>query len=254
MNWTTEEVAYWIQSINFEQYAFIFYSLPIDGDMLIRDMSQESLIADCGVMKIHSRRILRQIDNLRKIINEGFDEDINESIHIAPDLERPTKQIIDSLEDRIDQLEKERNEIMNELESKANDDDDDEEAGYFSVKIKELESERDELKEKTENLENNINELNSSNETKIEEISNVLNEANNTNDSLKKEMKQIKKDLRKAKRASAGSDVDDDDEEEEEEEEKKEEPVEKIEITHSKDEIEEIIKKEMDENNLFGLE
>merc|ERR1712048_456881 len=141
MHWTKEEVAYWIYSINFEQYAFAFYSSPIDGDMLIRDMNKESIIEDLGVMKIHSARILRQIDKLRRIINEGFDEDVIDGVSIEPDKERPTIEQIESLQDAIDKLETEREELRQAL-----DDNSEEESGYFAKKIQDLETELNELK------------------------------------------------------------------------------------------------------------
>jgi len=252
MEWTSEEVAYWIMSINFEQYAFAFYSSPIDGDMLIRDMNKESIIEDLGVMKIHSNRILRAIDKLRKIINEGFDEDINEGISIEPDLERPTMDQIESLQERIEKLQQEREDIMKELESK---DDGDEEGGFFTQKIQDLETERNEMKETNEKLENDMNELKSDHEAQIENLNNTLNEANAGNDELRKEIKGLKKDLRKAKRQANGDeDYEDEEEEEEEEEEEKEaEKDEPIEIRYSKEQIEQEIRKEMDENMSFGM-
>merc|ERR1719410_258661 len=150
MQWTKEEVAYWIYSINFEQYAFAFYSLPIDGDMLIRDMNKESIIEDLGVMKIHSACILRQIDKLRRIINEGFDEDVIDGVSIEPDKERPTMDQIESLQDTIEKLEKEINELREALADDANND---EESSYFTKKIQDLETELNEIKELKETME-----------------------------------------------------------------------------------------------------
>eukprot|EP00484_Ammonia_sp_Unknown_P030256 CAMPEP_0197031706 /NCGR_PEP_ID=MMETSP1384-20130603/10628_1 /TAXON_ID=29189 /ORGANISM="Ammonia sp." /LENGTH=1144 /DNA_ID=CAMNT_0042461273 /DNA_START=74 /DNA_END=3508 /DNA_ORIENTATION=- len=253
MNWTSEEVAYWIISISFEQYAFAFYSLPIDGDMLIRDMNQESIIEDLGVRKIHSARILRQIDKLRRIINEGFDEDVDKvGITIEPDLERPTIEQIESLQERIQELNQERDNIMKELESK---DENDEEAGYFSKKIQELETERNALKEAKEKYEGEITEMKSEHEQQIENLNNTLNEANAGNEELRGEIKGLKKEVRKAKRMANGEEVDDEESEEEEEEQEEQKVVddEPIEMIFSKEEVEQAISKEMDENLQFGV-
>eukprot|EP01083_Nonionella_stella_P300495 1026195_1 len=108
MEWKHDEVAYWILSVGFEQYAFAFYALPIDGDMLIRDMNKESIIEDLGVMKIHSARILRHIDQLRMLVNEGFDEEVMDGVHCNPDVKRPTMKTIESLRNTIETLQNER--------------------------------------------------------------------------------------------------------------------------------------------------
>merc|ERR1719410_2646268 len=154
MQWTKEEVAYWIYSINFEQYAFAFYSLPIDGDMLIRDMNKESIIEDLGVMKVHSARILRQIDKLRRIIHEGFDEDVIDGVSIEPDKERPTMDQIESLQDVIEKLEKEIADLRDAL-----DNNNEEESGYFTKKIQDLETELNEIKELKEKLETEMDAM-----------------------------------------------------------------------------------------------
>eukprot|EP01083_Nonionella_stella_P180418 643302_1 len=256
MEWKHDEVAYWILSVGFEQYAFAFYALPIDGDMLIRDMNRESIIEDLGVMKIHSARILRQIDELRAIINEGLDEEVMDGVHLDPDAERPTMSTIESLQDTIENLQNEREQIMQELEKKN--DDDDEESGYFTKKIQDLETQRNELKENTEQIETQMNELKGVHSEQIENLNNTLNEANGSNDALRKEIKQLQKDVRKAKRhRREGGDEEEDsesDEEEKEEEEEEEEDLEEVEITHTVQEIEAQIRNEMDSNGMFGLE
>eukprot|EP01083_Nonionella_stella_P150622 480103_1 len=117
MEWNHEEVAYWISSIGFEQYAFAFYAMPIDGDMLIRDMTKGSLMEDLGVMKIHIGQILRQIDKLRAIINGGLHEEVMDCAHLDPDLERPTISTIESLQYTIETLQNEREQITQELEN-----------------------------------------------------------------------------------------------------------------------------------------
>eukprot|EP01083_Nonionella_stella_P231705 818019_1 len=183
MKWTNEEVAYWILSVGFEQYAFAFYALPIDGDMLIRDMNKESIIEDLGVMKIHSARILRHIDQLRMLVNEGFDEEVMDGVHCNPDVKRPTMKTIESLRNTIETLQNEREQIMQELEKKKNDEDG-EESGYFTKKIQDLETERNELKENNEEIQT----LNSS-----------LHEANGSNDELRKEIRCMQKEMSRPK-------------------------------------------------------
>merc|ERR1712129_71185 len=222
MHWTKEEVAYWIYSINFEQYAFAFYSLPIDGDMLIRDMNKESIIEDLGVMKVHSARILRQIDKLRRIINEGFDEDVIVCASIEPDKERPTMDQIESLQDVIEKLESEIAELRNALADDANND---EESSYFTKKIQDLETELVELKEQKETMTNEMEAMKGEHSEQMETLSNTLNESNASNDAMRKELKTMKKELRRAKRGLNGDNIDEDEEEseEEEEEESKEE-------------------------------
>eukprot|EP01083_Nonionella_stella_P300493 1026192_1 len=247
MEWNHEEVAYWISSIGFEQYAFAFYAMPIDGDMLIRDMTKGSLMEDLGVMKIHSARILRHIDQLRMLVNEGFDEEVMDGVHCNPDVKRPTMKTIESLRNTIETLQNEREQIMQELEKKN--DDDDEESGYFTKKIQDLETQRNELKENTEQIETQMNELKGVHSEQIENLNNTLNEANGSNDALRKEIKQLQKDVRKAKRhRREGGDEEEDsesDEEEKEEEEEEEEDLEEVEITHTVQEIEAQIRNEM---------
>merc|ERR1719242_708989 len=216
MNWSNEEVAYWMSSINFEQYAFDCFALPIDGDMLIRDIDKKTIIEDMGVLGVHSNRILRQINDLRRIIQDGFDEEVFEGITIAPNLERPTMDQIESLQERIEKLEEERATIMQELESKN---DNEEESGYFSTKIAELEGERNELKEANERFEAQIEEMKDEHEGNMENIGNSLKEASNSNEQLRREIKSLKKEVRKAKRMAAGDDFDDEESEEEIEEE-----------------------------------
>eukprot|EP01084_Bolivina_argentea_P117869 209241_1 len=255
-SWNKSEVAYWIISIGFEQYAFKFYALPIDGDMLIRDMNKESIIEDLGIMKIHSNRILRQIDKLRKIINERFDNDIMDLIHIEPDLERPTKDIIESLQERIEKLTNERDDIMKELENKENNNDDDEQ-GYFTKKVNDLEAERNALQEEMDGYMQQIEQQKSDHNEEVDHLNNNINEANNNIDELKKVVKGLKKDVRKAKRAGFDGDdddMDDYDDEESDIEEIKDDDDEPVEITHSRDEIESQIRTEMEENTTFGLE
>ncbi|ETO17180.1 hypothetical protein RFI_20150, partial [Reticulomyxa filosa] len=65
--WSNEEVAYWLVSINFPQYAMSFYNLISDGDMLLHDVNMETLKEDLKVKKIHSRRILDQIQHLKRV-------------------------------------------------------------------------------------------------------------------------------------------------------------------------------------------
>merc|ERR1712048_168628 len=249
MHWTKEEVAYWIYSINFEQYAFAFYSSPIDGDMLIRDMNKESIIEDLGVMKIHSARILRQIDKLRRIIHEGFDEDVIDGVFIEPNKERPTIEQIESLQEAIDQLQKEREELRQAL-----DDNNEEESGYFAKKIQDLETELNELKETKEKMENDMEAMKGEHSEQMENLNNTLNESNASNDSLRKELKTMKKELRRAKRGQNGDEDYEESEEESEEEKEEEATLQEIEITHSRAEIEEIIISEMQTNTEFGFE
>merc|ERR1712228_283698 len=254
MHWTKEEVAYWIYSINFEQYAFAFYCLPIDGDMLIRDMNKESIIEDLGVMKVHSARILRQIDKLRRIIHEGFDEDVIDGISIEPDKERPTMDQIESLQDVIEKLEKEIAELREALDDNNNND---EESGYFTKKIQDLETDLNEIRELKEKMESDMEAMKGEHSEEIETLNNTLNESMASNDSMKKELKTMKKELRRAKRGQNGDEMGDDDEDESEEEdddEKEDEQLQDIEITHSRAEIEEIIISEMQTNTEFGFD
>eukprot|EP00485_Elphidium_margaritaceum_P001634 CAMPEP_0202688804 /NCGR_PEP_ID=MMETSP1385-20130828/4227_1 /ASSEMBLY_ACC=CAM_ASM_000861 /TAXON_ID=933848 /ORGANISM="Elphidium margaritaceum" /LENGTH=1128 /DNA_ID=CAMNT_0049343849 /DNA_START=77 /DNA_END=3463 /DNA_ORIENTATION=+ len=254
MEWSKEEVAYWIVSIDFEQYAFSFYSTPIDGDMLIRDMNQESIIEDLGVLKIHSARILRKIERLRRVINEGFDEDVDKTgITIEADVERPSKEQVDALQTQIEQLETERKTIMQELESKN---ENDEESGYFSTKIQELETQRNALQEEKEKLATDMEEVRTTHEQSVEDANNALSEANASNEELQKEIKSLKKEVRRAKRAANGDDDDAEESEEEEseaEEEAKIDDEEPIAITCTADEVEQQILQEMEENMEFGL-
>eukprot|EP01083_Nonionella_stella_P150624 480109_1 len=72
---------------------------------------------------------------------------------------------------------------MQELEKKN--DDDDEESGYFTKKIQDLETQRNELKENTEQIETQMNELKGVHSEQIENLNNTLNEANGNNDALR---------------------------------------------------------------------
>jgi len=253
MSWTAEEVACWMMGTGFEQYAFACYALPIDGDMLLRDVDRESIVEDLGVLKVHSARILRQIEKLRSVIKEGFDEDVLEGVSLLPDPARPSLETIESLQEQIATLQKERDQVMQALEAK---DGGDEEDGFFSNKIAELEAERDALKEGSEQMETDMNAMKEAHEANLENLSNTLNEANASCDALRKEVKQLKKDVRKAKRAAAGDDFDDEESEEEEDEDAKmeTEDMEPVEITHDKAAVDAAIEKEMSRQERFGLE
>ncbi|ETO03996.1 hypothetical protein RFI_33406, partial [Reticulomyxa filosa] len=65
-HWSVHEVCWWLISIGMEEYIFLFYSHNIDGNMLLHDLSEASLLQDLSVKQIHSHKIMRAISELKK--------------------------------------------------------------------------------------------------------------------------------------------------------------------------------------------
>ena len=222
MKWSNEEVAYWMIKIGFEKYSYGFFIAPIDGDMLIRDLTLETLIEDLNVKKIHGKRIIREVNKLRSIINGGITMDIGiNDLSIKPDNTRPKQETIDDLNERINELESQRTELMNELEN--NQSNDSEQKGYFSTKIQELESENNELTDKN---------------TKQEEL---IKEAQNELSELRTQVETLEREKKKYQMKSEGIYVDDDDMDNNDDEKQ-----------YTIDEVEDAIQFEINRNDYFG--
>eukprot|EP01083_Nonionella_stella_P223381 796165_1 len=80
--WSEYEVANWLGLIGMEMYATYFCKEGVDGMMLLEDINEEMLMCNFGVKKIHAKKIMREICNLKTIIGKeveiGKDEIIKD--------------------------------------------------------------------------------------------------------------------------------------------------------------------------------
>ena len=65
-NWSPQEVAWWLDSIDFGQHARKFHEDSVDGSILLNDIDQTVLTHEFGIKPLHVKKILREIDKLRK--------------------------------------------------------------------------------------------------------------------------------------------------------------------------------------------
>ncbi|ETO21518.1 viral A-type inclusion protein [Reticulomyxa filosa] len=215
--WKNEEVAYWLISINFPQYALSFYNLISDGDMLLHDVDNDTLIEDLNVKKIHSRRILQQIQELRREVLGHWDTEIFEMATTEPDNNRPTKAEIAKLKQQLETLQKEQDQLLHELENglsseEINDVKTDETTNpssstsnttnnkgaknFLSNKISALREERDEVKQQLDALQQKYKDDISANEANIDEMKFALDDLKQRNTQLTQELETAQTHLK----------------------------------------------------------
>jgi len=72
--WSVDEVREWLMQMNLGMYAANFGRNGIDGQMLLNDLTDDILMNDLGVKRLHLKKFERQIDKLRGIQVEGEGE------------------------------------------------------------------------------------------------------------------------------------------------------------------------------------
>merc|ERR1712129_66010 len=69
LDWSPAEVCSWLKSIQFSPYIEVFYSAQILGDVLLQDLGSK-MLRQFKVTSMHIPKLLRNIDNLRKMVME----------------------------------------------------------------------------------------------------------------------------------------------------------------------------------------
>merc|ERR1712129_197923 len=69
LDWSPAEVCSWLKSIQFSPYIEVFYSAQILGDVLLQDIGSK-MLRQFKVTSMHIPKLLRNIDNLRKMVME----------------------------------------------------------------------------------------------------------------------------------------------------------------------------------------
>ena len=64
-DWTTKEVAIWLNQIGMNVYAQIFIHQFIDGQILLNDITQQNLISDLCVKSLHAPKIMRELNKIK---------------------------------------------------------------------------------------------------------------------------------------------------------------------------------------------
>ncbi|ETO30170.1 hypothetical protein RFI_06948, partial [Reticulomyxa filosa] len=65
--WQYQEVCYWLDLIEFPQYIPAFAKHKIDGEIILRDMSDTILHEDLEVRRFHTGKIVREIQKLKQV-------------------------------------------------------------------------------------------------------------------------------------------------------------------------------------------
>ncbi|ETO20673.1 RNA-binding protein, partial [Reticulomyxa filosa] len=66
-HWTMEEVAYWLKSVNLEEYAPQFIQGNVNGEMLLKDLDIDMMTQHLKIKELHCKRLLRDIEKLRTV-------------------------------------------------------------------------------------------------------------------------------------------------------------------------------------------
>merc|ERR1712154_688728 len=69
LDWSPAEVCSWLKSIQFSPYMEVFYSAQILGDVLLQDLGSK-MLRQFKVTSMHIPKLLRNIENLRKMVME----------------------------------------------------------------------------------------------------------------------------------------------------------------------------------------
>ena len=67
LEWSPKEVAFWLDSIELQQYARVFDDDAVDGSILLNDCDKSLLSQEMGIKPLHVGKILREVDKLRKL-------------------------------------------------------------------------------------------------------------------------------------------------------------------------------------------
>jgi len=74
MEWSQDEVCYWLYQMQVEMYIPRFMKMGIDGNILVGDVNEKWLKVDLGVSKLHITKILRELEKLKAQNNKSGDE------------------------------------------------------------------------------------------------------------------------------------------------------------------------------------
>jgi len=74
LQWTPKEVAFWLDSIELSQYARAFDEEQVDGSILLNDCDKGMLSQEMGIKTLHVGKILREVDKLRVLNQDGLQE------------------------------------------------------------------------------------------------------------------------------------------------------------------------------------
>eukprot|EP01084_Bolivina_argentea_P033191 61427_1 len=73
-NWTTFEVAAWLETVKLNEYMTAFMQIGVDGSSLLYDLDRHSMMTELGVKRVHIEKLIRAIRELRDEIRTDWDE------------------------------------------------------------------------------------------------------------------------------------------------------------------------------------
>ena len=100
LEWSPKEVAFWLDSIELNQYARKFDEEQVDGSILLNDCDNNLLRNDMGIKPLHVGKILREVDKLRKINRD----ELQDSYKDWNELWEENRQLIDKLQEQDKQM------------------------------------------------------------------------------------------------------------------------------------------------------
>jgi len=116
IDWTAEEVAFWLRRVGFDLYAPQFVHENVNGEMLLHDLNTNVMTRDLKVKALHCGRLLRHLTRLKTQTGNGLITSNFMEVSLIPPLEESMKYKYDTLQAMLEEKEKKFEETKGQLQ------------------------------------------------------------------------------------------------------------------------------------------